>query len=427
MQRRSIITLIVILAIATLAILIDIPKDPNFGFSELKAHLGLDLQGGTQLVYQADLSASADKAKDLNNLMSVFRTRVDSLGVAEPSIQSQGSDRVIIELPGIKDIGSAISTIGSTYELAFMIQGDSGGTALNDYYTNTPYPGTWKTTDLTGRDLISSDVEYQGQSVSSEPVVSLVFNGTGRDKFSKITTDNVNKRLAIVLDNKIVSAPNIQVAITDGRAVVTGMANIDEAKKLSNRLNEGMLPVPAKLVAQNSIGATLGADSIKASLLAGIVGLLLVVIFMISLYKLPGVVAVIALSFYSFIVLALFKLIPVTLTLAGIAGFILSIGMAVDANILIFERMREELRLGKTLHLAIDEGFKRAWSSIRDSNISSLITCLILFLLGTGSVKGFALTLAIGILVSLFTAVTVSRNLLILVSSNNWLKKYIHI
>lgn len=427
MSRKSIITLVVILAIATLAILVDIPKGPNFGFSELKAHLGLDLSGGTQLVYQADLSASTDKAKDLNNLISVFRTRVDSLGVSEPSIQTQSSDRVIIELPGIKDIDSAIKTIGSTYELVFMIQADSAGQTLNDYYTNSPYPGTWQATDLTGRDLVSSSVEYQGQTVSSEPVVSLVFNGTGRDKFSKITTDNTNKRLAIVLDNKIVSAPNIQTAITDGRAVVTGMASVDEAKKLSDRLNEGMLPVPAKLVAQNSVGATLGADSIKASLLAGLVGLLLVAIFMISLYRLPGLIAVIALAFYSFIVLALFKIIPVTLTLAGIAGFILSIGMAVDANILIFERMREELRLGKTLNLAIEEGFRRAWSSIRDSNVSSLITCFILFILGTGSVKGFAVTLAIGILVSLFTAVTVSRNLLMLVSGNRILKKYIHI
>jgi preprotein translocase subunit SecD len=426
MFKRQLITLIIILAISALAVLVDIPSGPNLGLKDIKAHLGLDLQGGTQLVYQADLSASQDSAKDLSNLINVFRQRVDSLGVAEPSIQSQGSDRVIIELPGIKDIEQAKSTIGSTYELVFMTEAETDGVTLNDYYTNNPYPGSWKATDLTGRDLISSDIEYQGQQVNSEPVVSLSFNNTGREKFAKITTDNVNKRIAIVLDNKIVSAPNVQTAITDGKAVITGSGDVKEAKKLSDRLNEGMLPVPAKLVAENNIGATLGADSIKASLVAGLVGLLLIALFMILLYRLPGLIAVIALVIYTAIALALFKLIPVTLTLAGIAGFILSIGMAVDANILIFERMREELRTGKTINLAIEEGFKRAWNSIRDSNSSSLITSLILFILGTGSVKGFALTLAVGIIVSLFTAVTVSRNLL-LVTSNTPLKRFIHI
>lgn len=427
MFKRQLITLIVILALTALAVLVDIPKGPNLGLKDIKAHLGLDLQGGTQLVYQADLSASKEAAKDLANLISVFRQRVDSLGVAEPSIQSQGSDRVIIELPGIKDINTAISTIGSTYELVFMVQSDTEGVNLSDYYTGNPYPGNWLATDLTGRELTSSSIEYQGQQVNSEPVVSLKFDNSGREKFSKITTDNTNKRLAIVLDNKIVSAPNIQTAITDGQAVITGIGDVKEAKQLSDRLNEGMLPVPAKLVAENNIGATLGADSIKASMVAGLVGLFLIALFMVLLYRLPGLIAVFALLIYTAIVLALFKLIPVTLTLAGIAGFILSIGMAVDANILIFERMREELRLGKTLNLAIEEGFKRAWNSIRDSNTSSLITSSILFLFGTGSVKGFALTLAIGIIVSLFTAVTVSRNLLLLTSSNSYMKRFIHL
>ena len=426
MIRRNLITLIVILVLTALAVLVDVPKGPNFGFSQIKAHLGLDLQGGTQLIYQADLSASSDHSKDINNLISVFRQRVDGLGVSEPSIQVQGSNQVIIELPGVKDINQAISTIGSTYELVFMTEDDTNGAALNDYYTGNPYPGKWVATDLTGRDLTSSDIQYQGQQVNSEPVVSLVFNSAGREKFSKITTANVNKRIAIVLDNKIVSAPNVQTAITDGSAVINGMANVKEASDLSSRLNEGMLPVPAKLVAQNTIGASLGSDSIKASLLAGLVGLLLVAIFMISLYRIPGLVAVIALGIYTAIVMALFKIIPVTLTLAGIAGFILSIGMAVDANILIFERMREELRTGKTINLAIEEGFKRAWSSIRDSNTSSLLTSAILFFLGTGSVKGFALTLAIGILISLFTAITVSRNLL-MIMSNTKLKRFIHL
>lgn len=426
MLKRQIITLVIILGITAFAVFTDIPKGPNYFGKDIKAHLGLDLQGGTQLVYQADLSASKDAAKDLNNLINVFRQRVDSLGVAEPSIQSQGKDRVIIELPGVKDIDQAVKTIGSTYELVFMTQDDQNGQSLNDYYTGSPYPGGWKPSALTGRELTNSDIEYQDQQINSEPVVSLVFNNSGREKFSKITTDNVNKRIAIVLDNKIVSAPNVQTAITDGRAVITGIGDINEAKKLSDRLNEGMLPVPARLVAEDNIGATLGADSIKASLLAGLVGIVLICLFMVVLYRLPGIIAVIALFMYSAIVLALFKLIPVTLTLAGIAGFILSIGMAVDANILIFERMREELRTGKTINLAIEEGFRRAWSSIKDSNTSSLITSAVLFFLGTGSVKGFALTLAIGILVSLFTAITVSRNLLLL-ASNTKLKRFIHL
>jgi preprotein translocase subunit SecD len=306
-----------------------------------------------------------------------------------------------------------------------MTQSESGGETLNDYYTGNPYPGSWLRSDLTGRDLSNAGVDYQGQSVSSEPVVTLTFNGEGREKFARLTKENLNKQIAIVLDNKIVSAPNVQVEITDGQAVITGNSDIDEAKMLANRLNEGMLPVPAHLIAQSNIGASLGVDSVKASLIAGVIGLLLIAIFMIALYRLPGMIAVVALSIYTAISLALFKLIPVTLTLAGVAGFVLSIGMAVDANILIFERMREELRSKKPLGLSIEEGFKRAWSSIRDSNFSSLITSAILFFLGSGSVKGFALTLAIGILVSMFSAITISRNLLLLVS-NSKLKKYIN-
>jgi preprotein translocase subunit SecD len=425
MLKRQLITLAMILVITALAVIVDIPQSYNFGQEEIKAHLGLDLQGGTQLIYQADLSQSKSTSKDLNNLINIFRQRVDSLGVAEPSIQAQGDDRVIIELPGVKDINQATESIGSTYELVFMTQSESGGETLNDYYTGNPYPGSWLRSDLTGRDLSNAGVDYQGQSVSSEPVVTLTFNGEGREKFARLTKENLNKQIAIVLDNKIVSAPNVQVEITDGQAVITGNSDIDEAKMLANRLNEGMLPVPAHLIAQSNIGASLGVDSVKASLIAGVIGLLLIAIFMIALYRLPGMIAVVALSIYTAISLALFKLIPVTLTLAGVAGFVLSIGMAVDANILIFERMREELRSKKPLGLSIEEGFKRAWSSIRDSNFSSLITSAILFFLGSGSVKGFALTLAIGILVSMFSAITISRNLLLLVS-NSKLKKYIN-
>ncbi|MCX6811050.1 MAG: protein translocase subunit SecD [Candidatus Berkelbacteria bacterium] len=422
-------TIIVVLA---LAVLIDIPKGPNLFGKDIKTHLGLDLQGGTELIYQADLSKSTDKTKDLTNLISIFRQRVDRLGVAEPTIQQQGSDQVLIQLPGIKDINQAITTIGQTYELSFMTQAADATTSLQlqDYYqTDYSYPGYWQATDLTGKDLISSDVTYQNSSSgvsASTPVVSLTFNDAGKAKFASMTKNNLNKQIAIVLDNRIVSAPTVQSEITDGKAVITGQKDIKEAKKLSDRLNEGMLPIPAKVIAQQNVGATLGADSIKKSLTAGIIGLILVGLFMLIHYKFPGLIAVAALIIYSLIALALFKIIPITMTLAGIAGFILSIGMAVDANILIFERTREELRLGKDIVVAIEEGFKRAWNSIRDSNFSTIITCVILFEFGTGLIKGFALTLAIGVLVSMFTAVTVSRTFLLLLTKTN-LRKYLHV
>jgi len=420
-----------IIIILALAILIDIPKGPNLFGKEIKTHLGLDLQGGTELIYQADLSKSTDKSKDLNNLISVFRQRVDRLGVAEPTIQQQGNDQVLIQLPGIKNINQAIATIGQTYELVFMTQATdaSSGQQLQDYYQNDiTYPGYWQATDLTGKDLISSDITYQNgnSGATSKPVVTLTFNDAGKSKFAALTKNNLNKQIAIVLDNRIVSAPTVQSEIADGKAIISGMKNITEAKNLSDRLNEGVLPIPAKVIAQQDIGATLGADSIKKSLTAGIIGLILVGLFMLIHYKLPGIIAVVALIIYSLIALALFKIIPVTMTLAGIAGFILSIGMAVDANILIFERMREELRLGKEIAVATEEGFKRAWNSIRDSNFSTIITCIILFEFGTGLIKGFALTLAIGVLVSMFTAITASRTFLILISKTN-LKKYLNV
>lgn len=432
MKYRTWIIFFVIIVVLALAILIDIPKGPKIFGKDIKTHLGLDLQGGTELIYQADLSKSEDKTKDLNNLISVFRQRVDQLGVSEPTIQQQGSDQILIELPGIKDINQAIDTIGQTYELVFMAStaDQITGLRLADYYDPShTYSDYWQPTDLTGSNLIKSDVTYENQNQGmnqSQPVVTLSFNNAGKEKFAKITKDNLQKQLAIVLDNRIVSAPTVQSEITDGKAIITGQKDIKEAKKLSDRLNEGVLPIPAKLIGQQNISATLGADSIKKSLLAGVVGLILVALFMIIHYKVPGVIAVIALIIYSAITLALFKIIPVTMTLAGIAGFILSIGMAVDANILIFERTREELRLGKDVITATEEGFKRAWSSIRDSNFSTIITCIILFYFGSGMVKGFALTLAIGVLVSMFTAITVTRTFLLLLSKTSF-KRFIHV
>lgn len=425
-MKNTWIIFAVIVVLLALSIVIDIPKGPNIFGREIKTHLGLDLQGGTEIIYQADLSKSENKSKDLNNLINVFRQRIDRLGVAEPTIQEQGGDQILIQLPGIKDIDEAVSVIGQTYELEFMTEAadPTSGLQLNDYYQDTyVYPGFWQATDLTGKDLLKADITYENQNQGmgqSQPVVSLSFNNAGKEKFSKLTKDNLQKQIAIVLDNRIVSAPTVQAEITDGKAIITGQKDIKEAKKLADRLNEGVLPIPAKIIGQQNIGASLGAESVKKSLVAGIIGLILIAIFMIIHYKIPGVIAVIALIIYSAITLALFKTVPVTMTLAGIAGFILSIGMAVDANILIFERTREELRSGKDIVGAIEEGFRRAWSSIRDSNVSTIITCIILFYFGTGIIKGFALTLSIGVIVSMFTAITVSRNFLIIISKTKF-------
>jgi len=354
MRRNLWILFSVIVIFTALAVFVDMPKSFFWG-DKIKALLGLDLQGGTELIYEADLSTSDDKASDLNNLKSVFRSRIDELGVAEPTIQTIGTSRVLIELPGIKNIDEAVAKIGDTYELVFMTETeDEDGVILTDYYEDFSYPGLWKHSDLTGRNLSSAEATFQGgqAQIQSEPVVSINFDNAGKEKFATLTKENLNKRIAIVLDNKIVSAPNVQTEITDGRAVITGSNDIKEAQKLAKRLNEGALPVTAKLVAQQNIGASLGADSLKKSAVAGAIGLLLLVFFMIVYYRFTGVMAAVSLTIYALITLAMYKLIPVTLSLAGIAGFILSIGMAVDANVLIFERIREELRSGKNHYLS---------------------------------------------------------------------------
>ncbi|MFA7244389.1 MAG: protein translocase subunit SecD [Patescibacteria group bacterium] len=413
-----------IIALTALAVFIDIPKSALSG-EKVKALLGLDLQGGTELIYQADLSQSTNKTTDLTNLKNVFRNRIDRLGVGEPTIQTTGTDRILIELPGIRNIDEAVQKIGETYELVFMTQStaEEGGLQLQAYSEDYTYPGYWKATDLTGRNLIASktDATFQNSqsSVQSEPVVSLTFDSAGKEKFAKLTKENLNKQIAIVLDNRIISAPNVQVEITDGQAIITGQKDIKEAQELASRLKEGSLPISAQLVAQKNIGASLGEGSLKKSIVAAIIGFLVLTLFMLIYYKFPGLLAIVALAIYATLSMALFKIIPVTLSLAGIAGFILSVGMAVDANILIFERMKEELKSGKDNNLAIRDGFVRAWSSIRDSNFSSIITCIILYVFGSGSVRGFALTLLIGVIVSMFTAVTVTRTFMLLISQTN--------
>lgn len=397
MRKKFWFIFFVIIILAGLAALIDWPSGPNF-FKEIKVHQGLDLQGGVHLVYELDTSKIAPEDQDeaQSGVINVLDRRVNALGVSEPVIAATkvGDKKgVVVELPGLSNVDEALSIIGKTAELKFLEQKENEAAE----------------TGLTGAQLKKANVTFDQ---NGNPEVAISFNKEGADKFKEITTRNLQKPVVIALDNEIVSAPTVQSAISDGNAVITGNFNIKEAKNLALQLNSGALPMPIKIAEQRRIGPTLGQESVKRSLVAGLTGIFLVGLFMILYYRLPGLLATLALLFYGLFVLALFKLIPVTLTLAGVAGFILSIGMAVDANILIFERMKEELRAGKAKREAIEDGFRRAWSSIRDSNVSSLITCLILYYGTTGLVRGFAVTLALGILVSMFTAITVSRTFL---------------
>jgi len=406
MRRNIWIIFGIIMIITVLAGLVDWPTGPNISigkfYKELKIHEGLDLQGGAHLVFELDTSGleSKDVSSATQSVINVIDRRVNALGVAEPVIQAAkigNKESVIVELPGVTDVNEAINLIGKTAQLLFAEQ------ASEDSYN-------FQNTELTGAHLRRAEVEFDQNT--GEPQVSLQFDSEGSKMFADITRRNLQKPVAIKLDEEIISAPTVQSVIESGQAVITGQFTIDQAKQLAIELNAGALPVPITLVEQRTIGPTLGSESVQKSLMAGMIGLLMVAVFMIIYYRVPGVLAVIALIIYTLVVLALLKLIPITLTLAGIAGFILSIGMAVDANILIFERTKEELTSGKTIGLAIEEGFKRAWPSIRDSNFSSLLTCLILYYGTTGLVRGFAVTLAIGIIVSMFTAITVTRTFL---------------
>ena len=378
--------------------------------------LGLDLAGGSQLVFEADTSkiSSDKKNSSLESLRNVIERRVNLFGISEPNVQTSNfeeKDRIVVELPGINDTKEAQALIGKTAQLVFAevieIPGKDGATPS----------ASLKPTDLTGADLAESGVDFDQNT--GKPAVSLTFTKEGGDKFAKITGDNVGKPVAIILDNEVVSAPNVQEKIVGGTAQITGSFTLDEAKKLSIQLNAGALPVPVRVVEERTIGATLGAESISKSIVAGLVGLGMVMLFMIISYKGLGLVADIGLIVFGVITLALYKLIPVVLTLPGIAGFLLSVGMAVDSNILIFERFKEEKDKHSTISDALEVSFGRAWDSIRDANIATLLTAFILanpldwnFLHTSGPVRGFAITLALGIAISLFTGIIVSRNLL---------------
>ncbi len=526
-----------IILLAAVSAVVVYPNAPDLTWKgklvrEIKVQLGLDLQGGTALVYEADLSkiTAGEEAEALAGVRDVIERRVNAFGVSEPLVQTSRSGtawRVLVELPGITDVNAAIKQIGETPTLEFKTEaadqslsdeqatfitslndqnkeqantlldqakgGSDFATLSADYYTALGYvaratldpvvadaafaansgevvPTVVETADayyvlkvedkttgvldvlngisttapegaatveavklsqielakypldaslfgpqyddtqLTGQQLDQATVTFD--QTTSAPIVSLQFNSEGADLFEQITSNNIGKTIAIYLDGQAISTPVVNQAISGGQAVISGNFTLDEAKTLARRLNEGALPVPVTLVNQRNIGPSLGAEALERSVFAGLLAMVCLAVFMIGYYRYPGLLAMAALTIYGVVLLAIFKLWPITLTLSGIAGFILSLGMAVDANVLIFERTKEELRSGKDLQTAINDGFKRAWLSIRDSNVSSLITCIILSWFGTSVIKGFAVTLAIGIVLSMFTAITVTRTFL---------------
>jgi protein-export membrane protein SecD len=417
MNKYRIGSLVLILALFGLGFFIRTSQDPN---SRFPFKFGLDLVGGTELIYRADVSqvGSGEIGESMETLREVIERRVNIFGVSEPIIQVEEAGivsgnpdhRLIVELPGVTDIDKAVALIGETPLLEFRLQKDGLGDLTEAEVASSSIDDLFTSTGITGRLLSRATLQFD--PTTNEPVVALEFNSEGTELFAQVTRENVGKVLAIFLDGQPLSLPVVQTEISDGYAVISGQFDALEARDLVRNLNYGALPLPIELISTETVGATLGEAALDAGVKAGVIGFLLTVIFLVLWYRLPGLVASVALVLYIAISMSIFKLIPVTLTAAGLAGFILSIGMAVDANILIFERMKEELRAGKNLNDAIHEGFKRAWLSIRDSNVSSIITAIVLFWLGTSAVKGFALTLGLGVIISMFTAITASRTFL---------------
>jgi preprotein translocase subunit SecD len=456
MRRNYWRWLVPILILAALAGWVVWPNNPGIhvGSVNRKVELvrGLDLQGGLQVLLEADLPPETVITSDqMKTARDIIENRVNGLGVVEPLVQVAGSRRIVVELPGINDPEEAVATIQQTGLLEFIdmstvtaseayamvgqkIQTDFGqtepasgavtpttepATATPEALTATPAATPEATATVFHTVMTGAGLKEAGATVAQttgEYEVAFVLTDEGKQTFADYTSAHVGEILGIVLDKTLISAPRISVAITEGRGVITGSFTSESANALAVQLRYGSLPIPLKVVESSTVGPTLGEDSLRKSAVAGVIGLAVVMIFMAVYYRLPGVLADLALLMYATVTLALFKLIPVTLTLPGVAGFVLSIGVAVDANVLIFERMKEELRAGRTVYQAIDAGFKRAWPSIRDSNLSTLITCAILFWFGStfgaSIVKGFSLTLALGVMVSLFTAITVTRTFL---------------
>ncbi|MGC1309809.1 MAG: protein translocase subunit SecD [Phormidesmis sp.] len=439
-KQRLILASLLALTIAAVVIIVQIPTQ-----------LGLDLRGGTQLTMQVQPNEQITKIgeRELAAVQRVIENRVNGLGVSEAVVQSVGQDQLSIQLPGVSDPEKAERVLGGTAQLEFRNQnpgtegelnalqtinqqqqierqalegsGDEGAIAKNQAAIETTQAdilALFAKTDLTGDKLRDALARPMGGPGGAWEVV-IEFNNEGADLFSQLTRDiaGTGRGIGIFLDNQLISAPSVDVqyaktGITGGSAVISGRFDAEAARDLEIQLRGGSLPLPVEIIENRTVGATLGRDSVERSLYAALFGLALVLIFMAVYYRLPGIIADIALVVYALLTWAAYNLLGVTLTLPGIAGFILSIGMAVDANVLIFERTREELRAGKTLYRSVESGFYRAFSSILDSNVTTVIACGALFFLGTGLVRGFALTLAIGVVISMFTAVTCSRTLL---------------
>lgn len=452
LRDRNVGLLIGVIILAVAAIWVDLPSNPGIHIHlgpinidrDIRIHQGLDLQGGLQVLLEADLPEGQEiEPGDMDAAKVIVKNRVDALGVAEPLVQSQGERRIIVELPGVQDPELAIATIRETGLLEFVNAGNTflppdtvvattfGGTSapteemsptveITETATVTPTtpvpPEQVYSTVMTGKELDTVNVALDQYG---KPEIQFSLKSAGASTFATFTSQNVGRFLCIVLDKQVISCPRIQTAITEGQARITGDFTLEEARSLAIQLRYGALPIPLKVETTRTVGPTLGQDSVQRSITAGAIGLSAVFLFMLIYYRLPGLLADLALAIYALLNIAIYKFgLPplfgyVTLTLPGIAGFLLSTGMAVDANILIFERMKEELRAGRSLGAAIEVGFSRAWTSIRDSNISTIITCAILFYFGStfgaSMVKGFALTLIIGVAISMFTAVTITR------------------
>lgn len=435
MQNRNILALIITILTTGLALAINFAPNNIFLGRDVSVRLGLDLQGGIQvLLRSADPDATAD---EIATAARVIEQRVNALGVGETVVQQAGNNRIIVELPGVANPEQAIETLRGTGRLEFI---DSQGQFLADgtivRTSSSPNPPQLAESDTItdpttlgpiyqsitdGADLDTSAVQptfSQGGTLGSRPAVSFAFRGESAQRLASFTAANVGRPMCIVLDNTVVSCPVINAALTDGSGIIE-VSSADDRDRIFNQLKYGALPVPLVIETSRTVTATLGQESVQASITAGIIGLAVVAIFMILFYRGPGVIATVALLIYTIISFAIYRLIPITLTLPGIAGFILSIGLAVDANVLIFARLREEYRRGRDIRSALELGFIESWPAIRDSSVSTLITSIVLFMFGNSFgvslIKGFALTLGLGIVVSLFTAVIVSRTLLRLV------------
>ncbi len=446
MEKKGSLTIRIFYALVTLALSAGVAffvyqNTVNDG-AKYPFKMGLDLAGGSQLTYVADVSKI--DASEVPELMDVLREvierRVNIFGVSEPLVQVEKSSvvaekteqRLIVELPGVTNIDEAVKSIGETPLLEFKLV-DEEALRASEIAASIQMEGVKVTpkgdvgepytdTGLTGRYLKSAQLQFAGQSqgagLSNEPIVAIAFDEEGAELFAKITRENVGSQLAIFLDGELLSSPRINEEIQGGQAVISGGFTPDEARALAENLSFGALPVPITLDSTDTIGSSLGDLALKDGVYAGVLGFVILSIFMILWYRLTGIVAVVSLCIYVAVMLALFQLIPVVLTAAGIAGLILSIGLAVDANVLIAERIKEELRAGKDTETAIREGFGRAWLAIRDANVAHILAGIILFWFGTSLIKGFALVLLIGVFVSMLSAITISRTLLLSIPVN---------